>query len=221
MHRTPNTNYGLCSRTSNAINKTKSHGSWQNRLTDLWLLTEQINRFVKFTSFSLKHSTRLQKTIILKLFYDTASSEEKRLFSPRGYLRNFWMGCAAGTLEPLTYTRASLAVFQKLLRSLAQSSQNKNFTIIPCLDKILNQLRNFVLFPSLSSPPPPSPSLPFHSSFFPSFQLSRQSRSEMLATQASMNLLLLHFLRFPVKLSALVFISIKHVCSWRFFWKPA
>jgi len=54
-------------------------------------------------------------------------------------------GCAAGTLEPLTYTRASsaefllpytkvnspnppyprVAVFQKLLRSLAQSSQNK------------------------------------------------------------------------------------------------
>jgi len=49
-------------------------------------------------------------------------------------------GCAAGTLEALTYTRASsaefcypmldppyprVAVFQKLLRSLAQSSQNK------------------------------------------------------------------------------------------------
>ena len=57
-----------------------------------WLLTEQINRFVKFTSFSLKHSTRLQKTIILKLFYDTASSEEKRLFSPRGVLKEFLDG---------------------------------------------------------------------------------------------------------------------------------
>ena len=39
-------------------------------------------------------------------------------------------GCAAVTLEPLTYTRASppyprVAVFQKLLRSLAQSNQNK------------------------------------------------------------------------------------------------
>ena len=53
-------------------------------------------------------------------------------------------GCAAGTLEALTYTRASsaefcypmldppyprVAVFQKLLRSLAQSSQNKTHFI--------------------------------------------------------------------------------------------
>ena len=41
-------------------------------------------------------------------------------------------GCAAGTLEPLTYTRVHsphppdprVAVFQKLLRSLAQPKQN-------------------------------------------------------------------------------------------------
>ena len=63
------------------------------------------------------------------------------------YFRNFWveMYSAAETLKPLAYTRASssefcypllngvpqntpyprVAVFQKLLRSLAQSSQNK------------------------------------------------------------------------------------------------
>ena len=28
-----------------------------------------------------------------------------------GYFRNFWVGCAAGTLEPSTYTRASAAKF--------------------------------------------------------------------------------------------------------------
>ena len=29
-----------------------------------------------------------------------------------GYFRNFGVGCAAGTLEPLTYTRASSAEFR-------------------------------------------------------------------------------------------------------------
>ena len=63
----------------------------------------------------------------------------------RGTLGISGWGCAAGTLEPLTYTRASsagfhypileyiprnppyprVAVFQKLLMPLAQSSQNK------------------------------------------------------------------------------------------------
>ena len=28
-----------------------------------------------------------------------------------GYFRNFWVGMGAGTLEPLTYTRASSAEF--------------------------------------------------------------------------------------------------------------
>ena len=62
----------------------------------------------------------------------------------------FEWGCAAGTLETLAYTRASfsefyypildwtpqippyprVAVFQKQLRSLAQSSQNKTALII-------------------------------------------------------------------------------------------
>ena len=30
---------------------------------------------------------------------------------PGGHFRNFWVGCAARTLEPLTYTRASSAEF--------------------------------------------------------------------------------------------------------------
>ena len=74
-------------------------------------------------------------------------------------------GCAAGTLESLSYTRASsaefflsytrvnspnppyprVAVFQKLLRSPAQSSQNKTLYHNPTeasLDKIFNQLIN-------------------------------------------------------------------------------
>ena len=44
-----------------------------------------------------------------------------------GTLGLFGWGCAAGTMEPLAYTRASsrVAVFQKQLRSLAQSNQNK------------------------------------------------------------------------------------------------
>ena len=37
----------------------------------------------------------------------------RRLCGPPegGYFRNFWVGCAAGTLEPLTYTRVSSAEF--------------------------------------------------------------------------------------------------------------
>ena len=44
-----------------------------------------------------------------------------------GTLGLFGWGCAAGTMEPLAYTRASsrVAVFQKQLRSLALSNQNK------------------------------------------------------------------------------------------------
>ena len=69
------------------------------------------------------------------------------LHAQGGTLGLFWWGCAAGTLEPLAYTGASssefcypsldqtpqippypgarVAVFQKQLRSLEQSSQNK------------------------------------------------------------------------------------------------
>ena len=34
-----------------------------------------------------------------------------RVIIPGGYLRNFWVGCTAGTLEPLAYTTAGSAEF--------------------------------------------------------------------------------------------------------------
>ena len=81
-----------------------------------------------------------------------------------GYFRNFWVGMSRwdpGTLNLhqsqfswilLPYTRVNtptppypgVAVFQKLLRSLAQSSQSKPDTTIPSLDKIFNQLISFL-----------------------------------------------------------------------------
>ena len=62
--------------------------------------------------------------LMAKTLHDSGS------FCPGGWggtLGLFGWGCAAGTLEPLAYTRASsrVAVFQKQLRSLGQSSQNK------------------------------------------------------------------------------------------------
>ena len=35
----------------------------------------------------------------------------RRIGARGGYFRNFWVGCAAGTVEPLTYTRDSSAEF--------------------------------------------------------------------------------------------------------------
>ena len=80
------------------------------------------------------------------------------------YFRNFWVRTCRwdpGTLSLyqswfscilLPYTSLNspnssyprVAVFQKLLRSLAQSSQNKPDTTIPSLDKIFNQLISFL-----------------------------------------------------------------------------
>ena len=64
---------------------------------------------MRVTHFSFL--TKESNTVETPTSYQPIRQESVEAPEGGGYFRNFWVGCAAGSLKPLTFTRASSAEF--------------------------------------------------------------------------------------------------------------